>query len=109
MNIYDVSNTIVQSKSPDDVVVILQEPFQMHGMVVNKIELRLYQTNRYNRPYHVIVAYLEMDGHIVQMTYDEGPRGDDPLRRAADFLMSHLGISALVLRARILVDTHADD
>ena len=37
----------------------------------------------------------------VEMIYDEGFRGENPLLRAAEFLTSNLGISGLILRSII--------
>lgn len=107
MNVYDIPNAVTQ-KLPDDVVVILQEPLNMHDMLIKKIELHLYKLTQEDRPYDVIVVHLEMGGHTIQMTYDEGYCRYDSLQKTADFIMSQLGMSAIILRARILLDTHME-
>lgn len=108
MNVYDIPNAVTQ-RLPDDIVVILQEPLNMHDMLVEKIELRLYRITQEGRSYDVVVVHLEMGGHTIQMTYDEGHCRCDSLQKTADFIMSQLGMSAIILRARILLDTYMDD
>lgn len=108
MDFSDIPDAVAQ-KSPNDVVTLLCEPFHMQDMLVKRIELRLYKITRECRPYYVIVAYLEMDGHTVQMTYDEGYWKDNPLQRVADFVISQLGISSIIIRARIVLDTYLDE
>lgn len=108
MNVYDIPDTVTQ-KMPDDVATILQEPLDMHDMLIEKIELHLYRMTRDDRPYDVIVVHLEMGGHTIQMTYYEGHCRYDSLQNTADFIMSQLGMSAIILRARILLDTYMED
>lgn len=108
MNIYDIPNAVTQ-RPPDDAVVILQEPLNMHDMLIEKIELHLYKTTQEGRPHDVVVVHLEMGGHIIQMTYDEGYCRCDSLQKTADFIVSQLGMSAIILRARILLDTYMEN
>jgi len=45
----------------------------------------------------------------VEMIYDEGYRGDDSLNRAVRFLISNLGLSALILRSIITLQSKISD
>jgi len=49
----------------------------------------------------LITSFVETDKGSVEMIYDEGFRGEDPLSRAAEFLTSNLGVSGLILRSII--------
>ncbi|MXY61523.1 MAG: hypothetical protein F4Y82_05380 [Cenarchaeum sp. SB0665_bin_23] len=108
MNVIDIPDVIIQ-KIPDDVATLLQEPLRVHDMLIKKIEFQLYRITRDNKPSYVIVAYLDMNEHTVQMTYDEGLWKEDVFTEVVNFITSQLGISAIILRARILLDAHMNE
>ena len=78
MRVTDVPDPGRISRRPDDVVTILERPHTLHGSTVSRMELRLYTEGDPSRPYSIITAYLEMDGHSIETIYDEGYRGDTP-------------------------------
>jgi hypothetical protein len=51
--------------------------------------------------FSLITSFVETNRGSVEMIYDEGFRGENPLLRASEFLTSNLGISGLVLRSII--------
>ena len=51
--------------------------------------------------YSLITSFVETDKGSIEMIYDEGFRGEEPLLRATEFLTSNLGISGLILRSII--------
>ena len=77
--------------------------FVQDGFTISKVELRLYseRTDKKLGDYSLITSFVETDKGSVEMIYDEGFRGEAPLSRAAKFLTSNLGVSALILRSII--------
>ena len=104
LRVTDVPDPGRIARSPDDTVTILERPYTLHGSTVSRMELRLYTEGDPGRPYSIITAYLEMDGHSIETIYDEGYRGDAPLRDAAGFLVSSVGPSGAILRARVALE-----
>jgi len=112
MKIIDLSVPSRISRPPDDVYVLLDSgDFIQDGFSVRKVELRYYleKTDPHLGPFSLITSYVETDMGSVEMLYDEGFRGEDNLRRTASFLVSNLGISALILRSVISLKEHLDD
>ncbi len=92
-------------RTPDGLEVLLQDTgnFTQDKFKILRVELRLY-IERHDRKlgnYSLITSFVETDKGSVEMIYDEGFRGDKPLERTKQFIVSNLGISSLVLRAII--------
>jgi len=112
MKIIDLSDPSRVNRTPDDVHVLFDSGnFIQDGFSVKKVELRYYleKTDPHLGPFSLITSYVETDKGSVEMLYDEGFRGEDNLRRTASFLVSNLGISALILRSVISLKEHLDD
>jgi len=104
MIIVDLYDPQRVNKTPDGVEVLLSSGnFVQDGFTISKVELRLYneRTDEKLGVYSLITSFVETDKGSVEMIYDEGFRGEEPLLRAAQFLTSNLGISGLVLRSII--------
>ena len=104
MIIVDLHDPQRVNKTPDGVEVLLSSGnFVQDGFTISKVELRLYneKTDEKLGVYSLITSFVETDKGSVEMIYDEGFRGEEPLLRAAEFLTSNLGISGLVLRSII--------
>ncbi len=104
MNIVDLHDPQRVNRTPDDVEVLLSSGnFTQDNFIIFKVELRLYneRTDEKLGIYSLITSFVETDKGSVEMIYDEGFRGEEPLLRAAQFLTSNLGISGLVLRSII--------
>ncbi len=104
MNIVDLHEPSRVNKTPDDIQVLLSSGnFTQDDFVILRIELRLYveKTHETLGEYSLITSFVETDKGTIEMIYDEGYRGKNPLSRASQFLTSSLGISALVLRSVI--------
>ncbi len=90
------------ARPPDKTIVLLSDgKFLEQGCVVKKVQLNLYiqQKNPKLGPYSLLTAHVETDKGSIEMTYDEGYRGENAFEEAAAFLTSHLGISGLILRS----------
>jgi hypothetical protein len=82
--------------------------FEEQGFLVKHVELRLYveKIDEKLGPFSLITSFVETDRGSVEMVYDEGFRGKDSLNRAVQFLVSNLGLSALILRSIITLREH---
>ena len=104
MNIIDLHDPLRVDKIPDEVEVLLSSGnFIQDSFVISKVELRLYteRTDEKLGNFSLITSFVETNQGSVEMIYDEGFRGENPLLRASEFLTSNLGISGLVLRSII--------
>jgi len=104
MNIVDLHDPLRVDKIPDDVEVLLSSGnFTQDDFIISKVELRLYteRTDEKLGDFSLITSFVETSQGSVEMIYDEGFRGENPLLRASKFLTSNLGISGLVLRSII--------
>ena len=104
MIIVDLHDPQRVNKIPDDTTVLLSSgDFNQDGFTISKVELRLYNEKIDEKlgTYSLITSFVETDKGSVEMIYDEGFRGKEPLLRASKFLTSNLGISGLVLRSII--------
>ena len=104
IKIIDMHDPLRVDKIPDDVEVLFSSGnFIQDGFIISKVVLRLYieRTDKKLGTFSLITSFVETDKGSVEMIYDEGFRGENPLLRASEFLISNLGISALVLRSII--------
>jgi len=104
MTIVDLHDPQRVNRKPDSVEVLLSSGnFIQDDFRISKVELRLYneRSDEKLRKYSLITSFVETDKGSVEMIYDEGFRGEEPLLRAATFLTSNLGISGLILRSII--------
>ena len=104
MDIVDLHNPQRVNKTPDGIKVLFSSGnFVQDEFRIFRVELRLYNEKTDNKlgAYSLITSFVETDKGTVEMIYDEGFRGVDPLMRAADFLTANLGISGLILRSII--------
>jgi hypothetical protein len=104
MDIVDLHDPQRVNRTPDDSVILLSSGnFIQDEFKISRVELRLYleKTDAKLGTYSLITSFVETDKGTVEMVYDEGYRGNDSLKSASTFLMSHLGISGLILRSVI--------
>ncbi|MDH3656621.1 MAG: hypothetical protein OEM77_00585 [Nitrosopumilus sp.] len=104
MNIVDLHDPQRVNKTPDNVSVLFSSgDFSQDEFMISKVELRLYceRIDEKLGVYSLMTSFVETDKGSVEMIYDEGFRGEDPLLRAVEFLTSNLGISGLILRSII--------
>ena len=104
MDIVDLHNPQRVNKIPDDVKVLFSSGnFIQDEFRISRVELRLYneKTDEKLGIYSLITSFVETDKGTIEMIYDEGFRGVDPLSRATEFLTANLGISGLILRSVI--------
>ena len=108
MKIIDISNPERVSRKPDDTIEIFSEKnFTERGFLIKKVELRQFieKTDEKLGPYSLITSLLETDKDSIEMIYEEGYKGNDSLKKSKDFLISNLGISGLILRSVIALES----
>lgn len=94
-------------RAPDKTIMLMSGgKFLEQGHVVQNVSLNLYIQKKDEKlgPYSLMTALVETDKGAIEMTYDEGYRGEHALDEAAAFLTSHLGISGLILRSIMQLD-----
>ncbi len=108
MNIIDLHNPKRVNREPDQTEVLFNSGnFEEQGFLVKHVELRLYveHIDKKLGPFSLITSFVQTDKGTVEMIYDEGYRGDDSLNRTVKFLISNLGLSALILRSIITLQS----
>ncbi|MDH2907005.1 MAG: hypothetical protein PXX83_02800 [Candidatus Nitrosotalea sp.] len=107
VKVVEVADSERIGRAPDKTVVLLSGgKFLERGHVVQNVTLNLYIQRKDEKlgPYSLITALVETNKGIIEMTYDEGYRGENAIEEATAFLTSHIGISALILRSIIQLD-----
>ena len=104
MEIIDIHNPERVKRKADQIEVVFSSGnFLEQGILVNRVELRLYieKIDQNMGPFSLITSFVDTDKGSIEMLYDEGYRGKNSLTRAVNFLTSNLGLSALILRSVI--------
>ncbi len=107
MKIIDVIDPNRLQNGPNKTIVLMSSGnFMERGYQIKKIDLNLYLQTKDQKlgPYSLLTVYVETDKGSIEMTYDEGYRGQNALEEAAAFLTSHLGMSGLILRSIIQLE-----
>ena len=108
MKIIDISDPKRINRIPDKSLTIFsEENFSEHGYKIKKVELRLFIEKNDEKlgPYSLITSLVDTDKGSIEMVYEEGFHGKNPLERSKDFLVSTLGISGLILRSTIALES----
>ena len=108
MKIIDMTNPDRINREPDDTMTLLESgKFIEQGFVIQKISLRLFTEKPDAKlgNYSLITSLVETDRGAVEMIYDEGYRGENALERAGNFLMANLGLSGVILRSIIALQS----
>lgn len=100
--VVDVADPERINRAPDKTVILMSGGnFAEQGHIVKSVSLNLYIQRKDEKlgPFSLITVLVETDKGLVEMTYDEGYRGENAIEEAATFLTSHIGISGLILRS----------
>ena len=107
VKVIEVADSERIERAPDKTIVLMSGgKFLERGHIVQNVTLNLYLQGKDAKlgPYSLITALVETDKGMIEMTYDEGYRGENSIEQATAFLTSHIGISALILRSIIQLD-----
>jgi hypothetical protein len=108
LKIIDVVGPERVDRKPDRTVILLSSGnFVQQGFIIKKIELRLFieKIDEKLGPFSLITSLVETDKGMVEMTYDEGYRGEDALEKTASFILNNLGLSGIILRSIIALES----
>ena len=108
MKVIDISDPSRVNHPPDSTVILFSEKdFSERGFKIKKVELRLFieKIDEKLGPYSLITSFVDTNKGSIEMVYEEGFKGDNSLERAKDFLVSNLGISGLILRSVIALES----
>ncbi len=108
MKFIDISNPDRFNRSPDSAVSLFSEAnYSEQGLIIKKVELRLFVEKNDEKlgPYSLITSFVDTDKGSIEMLYDEGYLGENPLEKTREFLISNLGMSGLILRSIISLES----
>jgi len=108
LKIIDIANPERVNRKANDIITLLDNgSFTEQGHVIKKIELRLYveKTDQKLGDYSLITTLVETDKGEVETIFDEGYRGENSLKRTADFILNNLGLSGIILRSVITLES----
>ena len=108
MKIIDLPNPERINRLPDKSTVLFSKKnYSEHGYKIKNVELRLFieKTDEKLGPYSLITCLVDTDKGSIEMAYEEGYHGMNSLERSKDFLVSSLGISGLILRSTIALES----
>jgi hypothetical protein len=108
MKIIDLPNPERLDRLPDRSTILFSEKnYSEHGFKIKKVELRLFieKTDEKLGPYSLITCFIDTDKGSIEMLYEEGYHGINSLERSKEFLVSSLGISGLILRSMIALES----
>ena len=104
MKFIDIPDSKRIASGPNNRIVIFSDgKIQQDGIEIQKIELIEYKIKKDVElgTYSIITAVVDTDQGVIEILYDEGYRGDDPLNESANMLIQNLGLSGLILRSLI--------
>jgi hypothetical protein len=108
LKITDVANPERVNRKPDKTMMLLSSGnFTEQGFTIKKIELRLFieKIDQKLGPFSLVTSLVETDKGEVEMMYDEGYRGEDVLEKTANFILNNLGLSGIILRSIIVLQS----
>ena len=108
MKVVDLLNPERVNRLPDNSIKLFSgKDYSEHGFQIKKVELRLFieKTDKKLGPYSLITSLVETDKGTIEMIYEEGYKGQNSLEHSKDFLVSSLGISGLILRSVIALES----
>ncbi len=107
MKIIEVGDPNRVLNPPNNVVTVLDIPLNYKNFVIKKIELRQYieKKDPVLGTYSLITAFIDTDKGSIEITYDEGFCEENPLDTAKLFLTESLGLSSLLLRGIISLES----
>jgi len=109
LKIIDLHNPERVNREPDQIEILFSSgDYEEQGILVKHVELRLFIEKNDEKlgPFSLITSFVQTNKGSVEMIYDEGYRGVDSLNRTVKFLVSNMGLSALILRSIIALKSN---
>ena len=104
----DIPNPKRLEREPDKIISILTNGNSIeNGYEIRNIFLRLYieKIDKELGTYSVITSLVETTQDSVEMIYDEGYFDIKEFENTSKFLINNLGISSIILRSLIFLDS----
>ena len=94
------------SKAPVAKALLLEHGSQLvDNVCIERVELRQYREKAdRERLYSLITVYLKTSKGEIELKYDEGFKGRDPLPEISLFLVRYVGLEPLINRALIALN-----
>lgn len=104
-------NGKVLSLPKDEMVVLSDGNFQVNGFLIINISVRQYISKIDDDlgPYSILTCIVETDKGTIEILYDEGFHGTNALQESVMFLKNNLGVSGLILRSVISLESMLDE
>jgi hypothetical protein len=102
----DVERSRISNAPLRKVVLLDGGSLSVDNVSIERIELRLYR-ERFDKSkgfYSLITVYLKSSKGEIELKFDEGFKGSDPLQEISIILMRHIGLESII--NRILIALH---
>jgi hypothetical protein len=100
------------SKEPKDKIVLFERVFlPVDKVYIERVELRHYQERLdVNKGfYSLLTVYLKSNKGELELKFDEGFKGNDPLHELSLILMKHVGLESLINRLMIALNEQGNE
>lgn len=99
----DVERSRISNAPLRKVVLLDGGSLSVDNVSIERIELRLYR-ERFDKSkgfYSLITVYLKSSKGEIELKFDEGFKGSDPLQEISIILMRHIGLESIINRTLI--------
>ena len=98
-------------KIPQKEINLLEKKIKFDKHTISQLSLKLFfeKSDKVLGPYSLITSVTVIDGNEIELIYDEGYRGNDPLDDAKELLYMNLGLSGIITRSIIALNGHISD
>lgn len=104
LKIIDVDEPERLAGGPTKVAILLENRLKFREYLIKKIELRHYIIPKNDNGASLITAFVDTDKGSIEITYDKDSRYET-LEAAQKFLLEQLGLSSLILRCIITLES----
>lgn len=103
----DIDRNRISREATTTIVLFEGSLLSKDDLYVERLELRLYK-ERFDQIrgfYSLITIYLKSNEGEAELRFDEGFRGNDPLRQISSILVSRVGLESVINRILIELKT----
>jgi hypothetical protein len=99
----DVERSRISNEPLGKVVLLDGGSLSVDNVFIERVELRLYR-ERFDKSrgfYSLITVYLKSSKGEIELKFDEGFKGTDPLQEISMILMRYVGLESIINRTLI--------
>lgn len=102
----DVERLRISNAPIDKVVIFEGVSLSVDNISIERVELRQYleRSDKESGYYSLITVYLKSSKGEIELKFDEGFKGKDPLSEISLILMRYVGLESLINRLLIAFD-----